>query len=185
MLYVEILYVRNATWAIEEGGITFTPSWEMQGGAAVFSSSASMRRGINFSTADIDAGLPPGADADGVAIAFLVSAYPSPERARADSIGRQLHELLPQANLIRIFCPGVAALPESGNSGDHSESTVNSLGEAIEICTSWREVCSKRDVSSEPQRVDAVRTAIPPFSNTALHRFFKLAKKNVSSALEK
>jgi predicted PurR-regulated permease PerM len=101
----------------------------------------------HFSPAEIDAGLPPGADPDGVAIAFLVSAYPGPERERADSISQQLHELLPPANLIRIFCPGVAALPESGNGGDHPESTVNSLGEAIEICTSWQAVCSKRDLS--------------------------------------
>jgi predicted PurR-regulated permease PerM len=131
----------------------------------------------HFSTAEIDAGLPPGADPDGVAIAFLVSAHPSPERERADSISLQLQELLPQANLIRIFCPGVAALPELGNSGGHQESTVNSLGEAIEICRSWQEVCSKRDVSSGPERADAVQTAIPPFSNTALHRFSKFGKE--------
>ena len=111
----------------------------------------------HFSTADIDAGLPPGADPDGVAIAFLVSAYPGPERERADSISLQLHDLLPQANLVRVFCPGVAALQESGNSGDHPESTVNSLGEAIEICMSWREVCSKRDPASGPHLIDVVR----------------------------
>jgi predicted PurR-regulated permease PerM len=113
----------------------------------------------HFSTAEIDAGLPPGADPDGVAIAFLVSAFPSSERERAESISRQLHELLPQANLIRIFCPGVAALPESGNSGDHPEPTVNSLGQAIEICMSWQEVRSKRDPSKRPQLADAVRSA--------------------------
>ena len=92
----------------------------------------------HFSTAEIDAGLPPGADPDGVAIAFLVSAYPSPERERADAISLQLRELLPQANLIRIFCPGAAAPPESGNSDDYPESTVNSLGEALEICRTKR-----------------------------------------------
>jgi predicted PurR-regulated permease PerM len=102
----------------------------------------------HFSTAEIDAGLPPGADPDGVAIAFLVSAFPSPDRERVDSISLQLHELLPQANLIRIFCPGVAAPPESGNSGDHPESTMNSLGQAIEICMSWQELCRKRDLPS-------------------------------------
>jgi len=106
----------------------------------------------HFSAAEIDAGLPPGAQPDGVAIAFLVSAYPGPERERADSISLQLHELLPQANLIRIFCPGIAALPESGNGGDHPEFTVNSLGQAIEICMSWREACIKRDPSSESDR---------------------------------
>jgi hypothetical protein len=105
----------------------------------------------HFSTAEIDAGLPPGAHPDGVAIAFLVSAYPSRERERAVSISLQLHELLPQASLIRIFCPGIAALPEPGNSGDHPESTVNSLGKAIEICRSWQEVCSDGDASSEPR----------------------------------
>jgi len=113
----------------------------------------------HFSTEEIDAGLPPGADPDGVAIAFLVSAYPGPERERADTISLQLHELLPQANLIRLFCPGVAALPESDNSNDHPESTVNSLGEAIEICMSWKEVCRKRDHASDPQLTDVVRAA--------------------------
>ncbi len=63
----------------------------------------------HFSAADIDAGLPPGADPDGVAMAFLVSAFPGPERERADSLGPQLNELLPQATLIRISCPGIAA----------------------------------------------------------------------------
>jgi predicted PurR-regulated permease PerM len=90
----------------------------------------------HFSSAEIDAGLPPGADPDGVAIAFLVSAFPSPERERADSTSLQLHKLLPQANLIRVFCPGVAAPSPSGNNNDHPESTVSSLGQAIEICSS-------------------------------------------------
>lgn len=91
-----------------------------------------------FSAADIDAGLLPGADPDGVAaIAFLVSAYPSPERGRADSIGVQLQELLPQANLIKIFCPGIAALESV--SDDHRDSTVNSLAAALEICMAWHQ----------------------------------------------
>jgi len=114
----------------------------------------------HFSTAEIDAGLPPGADPEGVAIVFLVSAYPSPERERADSISLQLHALLPRANLIRVFCPGIAAPPESGNSGDHPESTVNFVEEAIEICRSWQEACSKRDVSSEPQALALERLRV-------------------------
>ena len=59
----------------------------------------------------------------------------------------------------RISGPGVAALLESGNSGDHPESTVNSLGQAIEICISWQEVCSKRDPSRGPKLADAVQAA--------------------------
>jgi predicted PurR-regulated permease PerM len=96
----------------------------------------------HFSPAEIDAGLPPGADPDGVAIVFLVSAFPSPERERADSISRQLHGLLPQANLIRVFCPGVAASSESSESGN-AEPTAGSLGEAVQICVSWQKARSK------------------------------------------
>jgi predicted PurR-regulated permease PerM len=108
----------------------------------------------HFSPAEIDAGLPPGADPDGVAIAFLMSAFPSPNRERVDSISLQLHELLPQANLIRVLCPGVKASTEPGSGGDHPEPTVSSLGQAIEICMSWQKVCSKRDQSLGPQLVD-------------------------------
>ncbi len=89
----------------------------------------------HFSPAEIDAGLPPGADPDGVAAVFLVSAFPSPERERADSISQQLHELLPRANLFRVFCPGVAALGESSAS-DNAEPTVGSLREALQISVS-------------------------------------------------
>jgi predicted PurR-regulated permease PerM len=96
----------------------------------------------HFSAAEIDAGLPSGADPDGVAIVFLVSAFPSPERERADSISQQLRELLPHANLIRVFCPGVAALSESSESGN-AEPTAGSLGEAVAISASWKKARSE------------------------------------------
>jgi predicted PurR-regulated permease PerM len=96
----------------------------------------------HFSPAEIDAGLPPGADPDGVAIAFLVSAFPSPERERADSIGQQLRGLLPHANRIRVFCPGVAASSESSESGN-VEPTAGSLREAAQICLSWQKARSE------------------------------------------
>ena len=91
----------------------------------------------HFAPAEIDAGLPPGADPDGVAIVFLVSAFPSPERERADSISQQLQELLPQANLMRVFCPGMGALSKSSENGN-AEPTAGSLGEAVQISVSWQ-----------------------------------------------
>jgi hypothetical protein len=97
----------------------------------------------HFSPAEIDAGLPPGADPDGVAIVFLVSAFPSPERERADSISQQLHELLPQANLIRVFCPGMGALSKSSENGN-AEPAARSLGEAVQISVSWQKVRSEQ-----------------------------------------
>src|SRR5271157_1928980 len=91
----------------------------------------------NFSTAEINTGLPPGADPDGVAVVFLVSAFPSPERKRADSISQPLHELWPHASLIRVFCPGAAELSESSKSGN-AESTADSLEEAVQISVEWQ-----------------------------------------------
>ena len=96
----------------------------------------------HFSPADIDAGLPPGADPDGVAVVFLVSAFPSLERERADSISRRVHELLPQANVIRVLCPGVGALAKSSDKGI-AEHAAGSLGEAVQISVSWQKARSE------------------------------------------
>lgn len=101
----------------------------------------------HFSPAEIDVGLPPGADPDAVAIVFLVSAFPSRERECADSVSRQLHELLPHATLIRVFCPGVAALSASGERRD-AEPAAGSLGEAVEIGMSWQKARSKPGLNS-------------------------------------
>jgi predicted PurR-regulated permease PerM len=111
----------------------------------------------HFSTSELDAGLPPGADPEGVAIGFLVSAFPSPERERADSISQQLHGLLPQANLIRVFCPGVTAPSEPGDSNGNLEPTVSSLGQAIEICVSWHETRNQRDPAPGYEIADVAR----------------------------
>lgn len=93
----------------------------------------------HFSSGDINLGLPAGADPEGVSIVYLVSAFPSSERARTDSISKQVRELLPRAYVVRVFCPGVAAPSEPGNGAGNTEPTVNSLGQAIEICMSWQE----------------------------------------------
>jgi hypothetical protein len=111
----------------------------------------------HFSPAEMDAGLPPGADPDGVAIAFLVSAFPSSERERAGSISQQLQELLPAANLIRVFCPGASALSEPGISTGNPESTVSSLGQAIDRCVSWHEARNKPHVSPGYQMAEVAR----------------------------
>ena len=104
----------------------------------------------HFSPADIDAGLPPGADPDGVAVVFLVSAFPSPERERADSISRRVHELLPQADIIRVLCPGMSALSES--SKGTAEPTAVSLNEAVQISVAWQKTRSEGGFQSVDTR---------------------------------
>ena len=111
----------------------------------------------HFSPAEIVAGLPAGANSDGVSIAFLVSAFPSPIRENADVVSQQLHKLLPQANLIRVFCPGVTSTSELGNDSGCSEPTVTSLGQAIEICSSWHETHGQRDSAPEFRPANAAK----------------------------
>jgi predicted PurR-regulated permease PerM len=113
----------------------------------------------HFSAVEIDAGLPPGADPHGVAIVFLVSACPGPERERAESISEQLRELLPQANLIRVFCPGVAALSESSESGN-AEPTAGSLGEAVQISVSWHK--ARSEPRSQPVDIRVTGSELTP-----------------------
>ncbi|MGA9471507.1 MAG: hypothetical protein WBV36_03530 [Terriglobales bacterium] len=98
----------------------------------------------------------PGANPDGVAIGFLVSAFPCPERGRADPIRLHVQELLPQADLIRVFCPGITASSESES--DH-QPAVSSLGQAIEFCMSCRTVRSKEDLPDGHRLIDVVRAA--------------------------
>ena len=92
----------------------------------------------HFSPADVDAGLPPGADPEGVSIVYLVSAFPGPERERADAIGKQVRELFPRALVVKILCPGVTALAERGESAGNADHVAVSLVQAIEICLSWQ-----------------------------------------------
>jgi predicted PurR-regulated permease PerM len=110
----------------------------------------------HFSSADADAGLPPGADPDGVAIVYLVSAFPSPEREGAPAIIRQLHELFPRATLVRVFCPGVATLAEAAESGD-AQPAVGSLEEAIQMALSWQKV---RGEPGSPSRAIAMSAGL-------------------------
>jgi hypothetical protein len=100
----------------------------------------------HFSPAEIDVGLPPGADPDGVAIVFLVSAFPSPERERADSIDQQLHELLPQATL-NLARPAVPSQPQP-----------RSWRQSKSVCPGKRHAAS-RDLNSWTDGMRSARSA--------------------------
>jgi predicted PurR-regulated permease PerM len=94
----------------------------------------------HFSPAELDAGLPPGADPDGVSIIYLVSAFPSPERERTDSLDKHAHEIFPYAHVVRVFCPGVTALPNVGESAGRTDHTVSSLVQAMRVCNGVRQL---------------------------------------------
>jgi hypothetical protein len=104
----------------------------------------------HFSPADTGGELPPGADPAGTSIVYLMSAFPGPERERADSISKQIRKLFPHAYLVRVFCPGVTVLPEVGESAGDPDHTANSLVQAIQICTDLREAHGSEPAAPVP-----------------------------------
>jgi len=87
----------------------------------------------HFSPAELDAGLPEGADPDGVSLVYLVSAFPGVERERADSLENLVRATFPYAHVIRVFCPGVAASPYMGGTVDNNALLARSLTQAMEM----------------------------------------------------
>jgi hypothetical protein len=104
----------------------------------------------HFSSADVDAGLPPGADPDGVSIVYLVSAFPGPQRAGAGLLGERIRRLLPFASLVNVSCPGVTAPAADHNSDGGGADKAQSLVQAIQICASWRQAHQRRQDPAEP-----------------------------------
>lgn len=93
----------------------------------------------HFSPEEGAGGLPPAANPGSFSAVCLVSAFPSPERGRAAAITQRIRELLPQAYIVKVFCPGAAAPAEIDRGQGNSEVIAGSLGHAIQICQSWQE----------------------------------------------
>jgi predicted PurR-regulated permease PerM len=93
----------------------------------------------HFSPEEGAAGLPAAANPDSFSIVCLVSAFPGPERERAATIARRIHELLPRAHVVKVFCSGAAAPVEMPAVQEDSETLAGSLGHAIQICQSCQE----------------------------------------------
>jgi hypothetical protein len=111
----------------------------------------------HFSPSDLDNGLPPGADPDGVSIVCVVSAFPGPERDSVAILSERARALLPLAHLEPVLFPGVAAWSELGAPRAANEGRTHSFVQAMQVCTAWREarhqatsVARNRDTRSAP-----------------------------------
>jgi hypothetical protein len=87
----------------------------------------------HFSVNDPNAGPPPGASTGAVAIVFLVSAYPGPERERSGAVAERVRELLPGAYLLNVFLPGVSMRADTSTPVGGADDTVTSLAQALQI----------------------------------------------------
>jgi predicted PurR-regulated permease PerM len=89
----------------------------------------------HMSVDDLNAPPPPEGSASNVSVVYLVSAYPSEERAQGDTVADTIRRRLPDARLVTLFLPGM--LLESGpviDSVHDADNAATSFGQAVQIC---------------------------------------------------
>jgi len=110
----------------------------------------------HFSAQELDVGLPPGADPDGVSIIFLVSAFPNPARERSQPLIDQVQGLFPRAQVVGLFCSGVNPPSADGPANGSMQRIANSLQQGVDLCQSWGQ-----------KRRDGAALAIPALADVS------------------
>ena len=87
---------------------------------------------------------PPEASPKSVAAVYLVSAFPSEERQRGESVAERLRQRFPHACLVTVLLPGMLLQPgppiDSIRSADKS---ATSFGHAVQICLNMQQDATK------------------------------------------
>ena len=77
--------------------------------------------------------------ADAVSIVYVVSAYPSEERSRAEATAEEMRKHFPNACIVSVFLPGMLLQEESHfDSVRGADKAASSLGHAVQICLDMR-----------------------------------------------
>lgn len=81
---------------------------------------------------------PADATAQTVLMVYLVSAFPSAERKRADVIAPDLRRRYGNACIVKVFLPGILPQPEfAPPAAGNADKTAQSFGDALRICLDW------------------------------------------------
>ena len=87
----------------------------------------------HVSLEDVDEGSrPPDADPAAVAIAYLVSAFPSAEREHFGQTADRVRQQLPSVRVVSVFLPGVSLQPELSAPVANADYAVSSFVEAVQ-----------------------------------------------------
>jgi hypothetical protein len=88
----------------------------------------------HVSIEDLAAGSrPPDANPGAVAVAYLVSAFPSAERERAEQITDRLRQHLSNVRIVSVFLPGMSIEPQLSPHAGNADYAVSSFVEAVEV----------------------------------------------------
>jgi hypothetical protein len=78
---------------------------------------------------------PPPNAGDAVAMVYIVSAFPSEERARGEATADELRRRFPHACIVAVFLPGMLLQPEAAiDTVRGADKAASSLGHAVQIC---------------------------------------------------
>jgi len=98
----------------------------------------------HLSVEDMAASPPPGASAGSVALVYLVSAFPSEERAQGQTVAENIRARFPDACLVTVFLPGMLLQPGLAVDGIRdADKAANSFGHAVQICLNLQRDQSK------------------------------------------
>jgi predicted PurR-regulated permease PerM len=104
----------------------------------------------HLSIDDVRAMPPPDASPDGVAVVYLVSAYPSDEREHGESVAQSIRQRFPGARLVTLFLPGM--LLQHGSAIDsirNADRAATSFGHAVQICLDMQAEAQKAGAAPE------------------------------------
>jgi predicted PurR-regulated permease PerM len=88
----------------------------------------------HVSMADLESeSRPPDADPAGIAIAYLVSAFPSSEREHSGQIIDRIRQLLPKTRVASLFLAGMSIQPELARDVGNADYAVSSFVEAVRV----------------------------------------------------
>jgi len=72
---------------------------------------------------------------------------------------QRIHELLPRAYVVKVFCPGAAAPAETDAGRGNCEVIAGPVDQAIQICQSWQESRRPQAARNEAQPIGRANLA--------------------------
>jgi predicted PurR-regulated permease PerM len=89
----------------------------------------------HLSIDDLNAPPPPEASPDSVSVVYLVSAFPSEERKRGESVAARARERFPGVRLVTVFLPGMLLQTSRAiETVPGADKAATSFGHAVQIC---------------------------------------------------
>jgi predicted PurR-regulated permease PerM len=97
----------------------------------------------HLSIGDLAAGPPPESSPESVSMAFIVSAFPSEERAQGIAVAEELRRRFAKACLATVYLPGMRSQAEVPGTVPNVDRMATSFTEAVQVCLDWHDEGAK------------------------------------------